>query len=276
MNKILEKKWAKTILPFSSVLYMLFLVSLAYNTFMYEFVIGNKIIFGILYVLFNAGMFALMYLSRKNRMSSIISLFYLLVTFSIVLFAFGNYLIIIPIFLVSVATLFTSKGSETKKTVIGTAYLLLYVLGIVVFILINSFFGDKIGGRELTKSSIKTGELSKFYTEKQLSPLLENTVSPDKKFRYYIVDIDNRLNGEIQIVVVPNNHDKNFGLFSLREKGRTKIVAFSKSRGDKVLPTVKWVGNNKIEYKFPDWAKEKHSVIKNEDCEKDYFSFLYR
>lgn len=275
MNKILKKKWVKTILPFSSVLYMLFLISLAYNTFMYELVISNKIIFGILYVLFNAGMFALMYMSRNSRMSSLISLLFLLVTFSIVLFAFGNYLIIIPIFLVSVATLFTSKGSETKKTIIGTAYLLLYVLGIVVFILINSFFGDKIAERELTKSSIKTGELSKLYTEKSLSPLLQNTVSPDKKYRFYIVNIDNRLNGEIQIVVVPNNNDKNFGLFALREKGRTKTVGFIKSRGDKSLPTVKWVGNNKIEYKFPGWAKEKHSVITPKDCEKNYFSFLH-
>lgn len=276
MNKILEKKWVKTILPFSSVLYILFLISLAYNTFMYELVIKNKIIFGILYVIFNGIMFSLMYLARKNKMSSIISLFYLLVTFLIVLFAFGNYLLIIPIFLVSAATFFLSRGSETKKTVIGTAYLLLYVLGIVVFILINSFFGDKIAETKLTKSSIKSGELSKIYTEKNLSPLLENTVSPDNKYRFYIRDIDNKLNGEIQIIVEPNNNDKNFGFFSLREKGRTKIVAFTKSRGDAVLPTVKWVGNDKLEYKFPGWEKEKRSVIKEKDVEKDYFSFLYR
>lgn len=275
MNKFLKKKWVVFTLPFSSVLYLIVLILLAYNTFMYDFVINSNIGFGILYVLFNALMFTLMYLSRKSKLTSLVSNFLPLVTFLILIFAFGNVLLILPLFLVSVAMLFLSKGNETRKTIIGTIYLLLYVLGTVAYILVNSFFGDKIKGTILTKSNVKSGDLSKVYTLEKLEPLLENSVSPDKKYRFYIVDIDNKLHGEIQIVVEPNNLDKNYGLFTLREKGRRKIVGFVKSRGDDSLPTVKWVENNKLEYKFPVWPQAKHTVITKQDVEKDYFSFLF-
>ena len=247
-------------LLFSSVLYLIVLISLAYNTFMYDFVINSNIGFGILYVLFNALMFTLMYLSRKV-LTSLVSNFLPLVTFLIMIFTFGN---VLPITIISCisSNAFFIKSNETRKTIIGTIYLLLYVLGTVAYILVNSFFGDKIKGTILTKSNVKSGDLSKVYTLEKLEPLLENSVSPDKKYRFYIVDIDNKLHGEIQIVVEPNNLDKNYGLFTLREKGRRKIVGFVKSRGDDSLPTVKWVENNKLEYKFP-VRPQAHTVITN-------------
>lgn len=275
MNKLLKKKWVAKTLPFSSVLYLIALILLAYNTFMYEFVINNSIVFGILHIIFNALMFSLMYLSRKSKLTSIVSNFLLFVTFLILIFAFGNVVLILPLFLVSAAMLFLSKGNETRKTVIGTIYLLMYVLGIVAYILVNSFFGDKIKGTVLTKSSIKSEVLSKHYTVEKLEPLIKESVSPDKKYRFYIVDIDNKLNGEIQIIVEPNNLDKNYGLYTLREKGRRKIVGFIKSRGDESLPTVKWIENNKLEYQFPVWGEAKRTIITEKDVEKDYFSFLF-
>jgi len=70
----------------------------------------------------------------------------------------------------------------------------------------------------------------------------------------------------------PNDLDKHYKLYTLYEKGCEKRVAISNSRGDASIPTVKWVGNDVIQYQFEGEAVKETKV---KPQKKDYLEFLY-
>ena len=275
MNKLLENKWAKLAISCLSLLYIIFLLVITVNSFLYRIEITNPVGFVILYGLVNLLFVFGMYLTRKTLITSISSFCMMLFCFFILIFDFGNLYTFIPAFLVSIFMFFACKGKETTKTVVGTIYLLIYVLGIVAYILAGSFFGSKIQGTTLTSSIPKDSSVLSLYTQDRIDKVIKDNVSPDGKYSFFLVDIDNKLTGELQLVAQPTHLNKKHVFYNLRDTGRTKVVGYIKSRGDAALPEVKWVGDNKIQYKFPN-QPVKNSVIKDSDVEKDYFSFLYK
>lgn len=273
MKGILNNKKITVVLSISSVLYMLYLLSLAYNTFFYKFVITSQIGFALFYILINILFVSAMFFSRKEKLTSILSILFLFVIFWLLIFNFNQAIVFLPPMIVSIFMFFACKGNETFKTIVGTLYLLLYILGIIIFVLSGSFFGDRINGTVLTKNINSKSELLTVYSQDKIDKIVEGSVSPDKKYRFYIADVKNSAKGQIQIIVTPNDMDKKHLLYSLEEKGREKIVGFIKSRGNDSLPEVKWIGDNKIQYQFPGQPL-KTSVIKESDVKKNYFSFL--
>lgn len=267
-NKVLENS-----LSVISLIYLGYLFLILLFAFLFDFIFPSAVGFFIVHLLINCAFLVPLYLTRKTKMTTISSMFMLLLVFLILICDFGNFVLVIPPFIVSVIVLFTSKAAETLKTIVGTVYLLIYVIGIFAFILVNSFFGSSVVLTDLSKGFADNSKISKVYSKDKVNEALKDNVSPDKKLRFKFVDLDNNLDGKLTIVVEPNNKDKSFGIFKLRETASTKDVGFVMKRGDANLPTVKWTGNNTISYQFPG-GQPKNSTISDNDIKKDYFAFV--
>ncbi len=273
MKLQIKSKAMRNLISLSTIIYIGYLALTIVFSFLYDFIYSSAIVFFIFHMIVNLAFLYPMLLTRKTKLTTICSGFLLLMTFFILIFEFGNFLIIIPPFIVSAIVFFTSKCTETAKTVIGTLYLLVYVIGIIAFILVSSFFGSSISPTTLAKNMSKENPVLSVYTQAKIDTALKNNVSPDGKLRYKLVDMDNSLEGKLTLVVEPNNKDKSFIFFKLRETACSKDVGFIMGRGDSVLPTVEWKNDNTITYQFPG-QPQKTSVIKPEDVKKDYFKFV--
>ena len=275
MKLQIKSKAMRNLVSLSTIIYMGYLALTIIFSFLYDFIYPSTIVFFIFHMIINLAFLYPMFLTRKTKLTTICSGFFLLLTFFILIFEFGNFLLIIPPFLVSAIIFFSSKCTETAKTVIGTLYFLVYVIGIIAFILVSSFFGSSIVPTTLTEKMSSENPILKVYTQEKIDTVLANSVSPDGKLRYKLIDMDNSLEGKLTLIVEPNNKDKSYLFFKLRETACSKDVGFIMGRGDSALPTVEWKNDNTITYQFPG-QEQKTSVIKDEDVEKDYFEFAIK
>jgi len=171
MKELLKNKWVRVGLQIASALYFILIVVFAINTFMFQIVINQPAAFATLYVLFNLVFLIIMFFSRKEISTSVLSLFLLLISFCILLFNFGEYILFIPPFIVALVMFFSSRMNETVKTVVGTLYLLIYILGIIIFILVNTFLGSNIKGTILTEDISSDASLAEVYTQTAVDTL---------------------------------------------------------------------------------------------------------
>ena len=84
----------------------------------------------------------LMILTRRQVITMVNCMILPPIIFVIVIFGFGNWYLILPPLAVVIAMFFINAANETLKTVLGTIYLLMYVIGVVAYIAINLFMGD--------------------------------------------------------------------------------------------------------------------------------------
>lgn len=255
-----------------SIFYLIMTIYFIINSFLYAVVINSPIAFTILFALINILLCVFMFLGRNSKITVVISLLLVPLQFFVLIFNYGSFYVFIPLFLVSLFMFFACRATETLKTVLGTVYLLLYVVGVVVFVLMNNFFGTALNQVVLTSNMPADSYVMEIYSQQKIDEVNKNSISPDGKLKYYIIDTDGS-SGKVELWVKPNEKDKNFVLFSFKQKGCNKLVGYLFKRGDAALPTVKWTGNNKLTYTFPG-EKEKNTVISPEDIEKDYFEFM--
>ncbi len=126
------------------------LLCLAYTAFMtwiavlsaaYYMEIDNSMPLFVLYLFINIAALGLLILSRHQLLTRINSYLLPPIVFITVICALGNWYLIIPPVVVMVVLFFVNNSNETLKTVLGTMYLLMYVIGIVGFIGAQMFLG---------------------------------------------------------------------------------------------------------------------------------------
>ncbi len=141
--------------------YTLFMVWVAYLSFGYFFDIEKPAPLFVLYLFVNICAMALFILSRKQIITQINSYFLPPIIFAILIFSFGNWYISIPPIAVMLVVFFTNSSNETLKTVLGTMYLLMFVIGTVGYIGIQMFMGSiTFTGVELSKRDPNYEKLS--------------------------------------------------------------------------------------------------------------------
>ena len=87
---------------------------------------------------------------------------------------------------------FCCHMNETAKTIFGTVFLLMYILGGIAFFLVMNVF------RVTTTDT-----------------LIERGVSPSGAFRYYILDVQNKSTGKLCVYVQPNTLDVDKGFIKM-------------------------------------------------------------
>ncbi|MFA5658285.1 MAG: hypothetical protein WC900_03285 [Oscillospiraceae bacterium] len=272
MKNFLLNKWTRLGASLLSIIYVVIIILLAYNTFIYQLVIKRAVAFGIVYIIFNLIFLTLMFYSRKEIATSIFAMVLLPFVFFILIFNFGNWLVIAPPFIVAIVAFFMCKAPEVLKTLLGTIYLLMYILGIIAYLVVRLLLSGSAELTVLGDSLPDNNILWDIYSRDKIAELMENSVSPDGAYRYYIVDVKDSPKGRVELYVEPNNLDKKYKYFDFLEKGCFRKIAVNNTRGTSGLPQLQWVDGDTIQYKFSGDSVKTNDIA---ELVKDYFSFLY-
>ncbi len=118
-----------------------------------------------------------------------------------VLLNFGDWALIVPLAVTCLLMFFFVGVNETPKTIFGTIYLLLYVLGSLGYFLAVSLFS--------TNSTLV---------------LLESRVSDSGSYRYSLINTDDSSGGSTAVKISPNDMDINFSVISFLAEGYERTV----------------------------------------------------
>ncbi len=141
--------------------YTAFMIWIAILNAAYYFKLDNPMPLFVLYLFVNICALGLMILSRHELLTRINSYLLPPIIFVTVICALGNWYMIIPPVVVMLVLFFVNNSNETLKTVLGTLYLLMYVIGIVGFIGAQFFLGHiALYDVDLSKRDISYEKLS--------------------------------------------------------------------------------------------------------------------
>lgn len=142
MEKILDffkNKWVKRAVSVLSLGYPLFLIFVDWLAFAYSLEPTSPIPLFLLYVLVNFIFGGIFFYTRKQiatRFSVCISP---LLVFLLMIAAFGEWYMIVPPLLICAFGFLACGAGETLKTVLGTIYLLMFVVGALVYMTLLHF-----------------------------------------------------------------------------------------------------------------------------------------
>lgn len=162
-----------------------FMTWIAWLCFAYYFQFENPTPAFVLYLFINVSAMWLMILSRKQVLTQINSYVLPPVVFLVTFFGYGNWYIVIPPVVVMLVLFFVNVSNETLKTVLGTMYLLLFVIGIAGHIGIMRFIGNlNFLGPDLSERDLNYESVSAS-GEYRLVRYLENTTDRNT-MSYYV------------------------------------------------------------------------------------------
>lgn len=266
--KVLSNKWFQFGVSVLSLSYLALIGVLSYWTFLYEIQFKNERAFEIIYVAVSIFFLILLFYSRKMFPTRLISMVLPFPVFLLIIFNFSRPMLFIPPLVVALILFFACAAGESTKVIMGTIYILLYVVGLVVFMIASTLFGGSSVETKLNSDS--PPEVLAEYDAAKIDNLNAMSVSPDGKYRYYIVDVKDNSRGKVMIVVEPNDLDKQYRYFTLVEVGYSSRVAIHSVRG--VTPDIKWIDGQTISYSFGD-GEWKTSTI-TPMTKKNYLRFI--
>lgn len=142
MEKVLEffkNKWIKRAVSILSLGFPAFLVFLDWLAFAYSLEPTNPVPLFLLYVLVNFIFGGLFFYTRKQILTRLVVCISPLLVFVMMIAAFGEWYMIVPPFLICAFGFLACGAGETLKTVLGTIYLLMFVVGALVYLTLLHF-----------------------------------------------------------------------------------------------------------------------------------------
>lgn len=178
--------WFRRAIALISWGYTVFMAWIAWLCFAYYLQFENPTPAFVLYLFVNVCAMGFMILSRKQVITQINSYVLPPIVFLVTFFGFGNWYIIIPPVVVMLVLFFVNTSNETLKTVLGTMYLLLFVIGVAGHIGVVRFIGNfNFLGPDLTNRDLSYESLSNS-GEYRLVRYLDS--SPDRSTMTYYVE----------------------------------------------------------------------------------------
>ena len=285
MSDFLSNPWVKRTVSVFNLAYFAVISMLTFATFLYsiEFTQGKEVTFFVIYFIASILFMGLMIYSRREFCTKLVSVLLLPVTFALIMFNWGNWILIVPPFVVALVIFFASGVHETTKVVLGTIYMLLYVLGLVGFLVLRMLFGGSSVTTVLDQNLPDNEEVFNIYNdETQWNRLVdmtrdENLISPDGKYKLVLYDIQDNDKGRIKICVVPYGEDIELKFFTLKQKGIEKTISNKGTRG--TIPEFGWEpdgkGGYRVYYVLSQGAQRKYATVnENNMPKKQYFEFL--
>lgn len=244
MKDFLSSEWVKRAVAVFNLIYFAVIGLLTYATFLYdlEFTEGQQQRFFTIYVGASVVFLGLMIYTREVFVTRLISVLLLCVCFFLIIFNMYDWILIVPPFVVALLIFFIAGTHETVKVVMGTIYLLMYVLGLVAYFVFNMLFGGTTQMTELNADMPRNTEVFSLYKNEytKLSDVTrdDNVISPDGEYRIILYDVQNSDKGGVNICVVPNGQDVKLKFFTLKVKGIRKTISNKGIRG--TVPDVGW------------------------------------
>lgn len=130
---IVRNKWFRLGLSFLTLIYMWFVGYVAWLSFAYYLTPTNSTSLFALYLMINFIFGAIMYFTRKTIVTRILTMLIPFECVVLMLTAFGNWFIIIPPVVISMLCFFFAKNPENLKIIMGTMFLILFVVGALAY-----------------------------------------------------------------------------------------------------------------------------------------------
>ncbi len=274
MKDIFKNVWVKRGVAIFSLIYTAVVIMLTLATFFYRLEVneGSEAAFFTIYFMLSAIFLVFMLYSKDTVITRINGILLLPIVFFLVLFNMNNVIIFVPPLIVAIIMFFYCRIPEKLKVLLGTVYLMMYIVGIFAFFILNMLLGSSAVETRLTGDLSEDDPVYSLYDMEYVSTITNpaNTVSPDGKMQFYICDVQNKEDGQVIIYVEPYGEDKYYNFFTLRQKGIKRKVKFYKGRG--IVPEVFWTDNNVLTYRMPDSSDYDNSQIILPG--KNYFEFL--
>lgn len=193
----------KRILSLLSIGYVGLMAFLAFASLYYDVKIVSRTSFIILEIFLGLLFGGTMIYTRKQILTSIAGLFGLLFYLPVVVLYYSpeNLILLIPLGIISVLVFFFSGAGEGIKTILGTIYLLLYIICILAYYLYVSIFAGNT-----------------------IDTVTYESISPSQAYRCYVLDITDSSEGTTKVIIEPNTLDIDYGSIKFVEKGYKRIV----------------------------------------------------
>ncbi len=274
MKDIFKNIWIKRAVSVFCLIYTAVVVIMTVATFLYRLEVneGAQAAFFTVYFIISALFLVFMLYSKEIILTRINGLILLPIVFFLVLFNMGNIIIFVPPLIVAIVMFFCSRAPEKLKVLLGTIYLMMYIIGIFAYFVLNTLLSSSAVETRLDANLSPDNEVYSLYDMNYVMTITNegNTISPDGTMQFYICDVENKEDGQVIIYVEPYGEDKHFNFFTLKQKGIRRKVKFYNGRG--VIPEVFWSDNNTLTYKMPDSTEYRNSLIILP--EKNYFEFI--
>lgn len=204
-------------LSFLGIVYSVLLCYLIKTAFFCDIEYTNRILFAIVGAVIAVTVGFLDYFTRRSPVTSILGMINMVLLFPLVMFEWGNWPLIVPAAAVTLFGFFCCHMNETAKTVFGTIFLLLYIIGGIAFYFVTNFFFVKTENTYIAEEA-----------------------SPSGMFRYYTLDVKNNASGKIVVYIQPNTLDKENGMFR-------SVTTIKKMLHQEIKPTeivCRWEGED--------------------------------
>ncbi len=199
------EKWVKLAVSLLSPLYCVIIVWLSYHSIFYEMTVLNpRSICLILSAVSVIALIILLY-TRKQVLTILSSLVMLPALLPAVLLYFGEWHVLVPLLVVSLIIFFFSGLGETAKTVFGTIFVLLYLLGSLVYFLFTTLFAPST-----------------------VSTTVETGISPSGSYRYEVVNTVDSSDGSTAIIIESNTLDKHYDMLLFQPRGLTRTAVMTR------------------------------------------------
>lgn len=190
--KLLKNNWFKLGVSLLGGAYSVFLCYFVYIAFFYKITYTESVKFAVIYSVFSTLTCLVFIYTRKSAFTKVFCMANVVLFFPALLLGWGNWPLLALAAFVTIFGFFACKMNDTLKTVLGTIFLLVYIVGgIVFFILMNMLRVDTI------------------------DTVISSGASPSGDFRYYVLDVQNNSSGKIAVYVQPNGLDADNGFMAL-------------------------------------------------------------
>lgn len=201
IKSFFQNKWTKRFVSIFSLVFAVVMVVLAYMSLVYTIKITDFKSFAITIGVFVLVLGGIMIYTRKNFLTSLVSMIVFPLFLPIVISCWGNWILIIPLISLAILMFFFCGASENLKTVLGTIYITFFILGTIAYLLYNSL----IVSQTMDKKS-------------------EYYVSETGTYRCFIIDTIDSSTGSTKVYVEPNTYDKDYNGISFIAKDYDRIV----------------------------------------------------
>ena len=213
--KVVNNKWFKLAVSLLGIVYTALLLYFDYIVFFYNIEYTEKKKFAVIAAVASVLVCLLDLYTRRSPVTCILAMLNMPIFLPLLLLDWGNWPLLVPAFIVTLFGFFCCHMNETAKTIFGTIFLLMYILGGIAFFLIMNVF------RVTT-----------------VDTMIERGVSPSGAFRYYVLDVANKSTGKKCVYIEPNTLDDDKGFIKLD----TTIRKLVKQQSNPIEFECQWSG----------------------------------
>lgn len=218
-----SSKATQLLLACVSLIYLFIIAGISVLSALYTVSIPNKPLLTVALSLIGLLAIAAMLYSRNHFITKLSCMLLLPCLLPTVLINFHEWSLIVPLAVTCLLMFFFSGVQETPKTILGTVYLLIYVLGSLGYFLAVSLFATK-----------------------SVSTLLESRVSDSGSYRYSLVNTEDSSGGSTKVEISPNDMDISFSVISFLAEGYERTVYIERPVQNEISLEWKTVSRSEI------------------------------